>query len=520
MTRPIVLVILDGWGIGERHASNPISVIQPANIERIKHMYLSGALQASGIAVGLPWGEVGNSEVGHVTLGAGKVIYQHYPRITLAIERGEFQKNEALLAAFRGAREKDTTVHCIGLLSQGNIHSSFDHIEALLLIAKEQGAKRLALHIFSDGKDSPPQSFPTMLQKLTELTETYGVGRVASISGRYYGMDRDNKWERVKMAFNVMTGNPKTIGSSRIDEYIKSQYAQGLSDEFIEPVTVTPSLGIKNNDSLVFFNFREDSIREIAESFTLPEFPHFARDLDPKTLTVVTFTEYADTIPARVAFPRETVPCPLGCVLAENSKTQLRVAETKKYAHVTYFFNGLREAPFAREERVLIPSKNVARDDDAPEMMAYEVTVRVRSAVENGGFDFILANYANPDMIAHTGNYEAAKRAVLVIDKEIRTLEESALKNNTILIITADHGNIERMFDPATGYPETRHDPSPVPFYLIGKEFRREKNDAEIRDIERGTIGLLSDVAPTILELMDIPKPDDMPGRNLIPSLR
>lgn len=520
MKRPLVLVILDGWGIGKRHTSNPVYVVQPPHINTIKHTYLSGSLQASGIAVGLPWGEVGNSEVGHLTIGAGKVIYQHYPRITLAIERGLFAKNTVLTQAFDNVNINKKTVHLIGLLSQGNVHASFDHIEALLCMAHERKTENVALHLFTDGKDGPPQSFLDLLEKLRIMMKTYEVGRIASLSGRYYAMDRDNRWDRTEKAYRAMTGVASLIGSERCDEYAVGQYAKGLSDEFIEPVTVTPELAVKNGDALIFFNFREDSIRQIAESFASKDFSRFPRSIDPETLTIVTFTHYADSIQAQVAFPSETITAPLGKVLADNNMSQLRVAETKKYAHVTYFFNGLQEAPFQNEHRVLIPSKNVARDDDAPEMMAHEITTRIVSAIENGGFDVIIANYANADMIAHTGNYEAAKAAVTVIDEEIGALTESILANNAVLMITADHGNVERMFNPATGMPETQHDPSPVPFYLIGKEFKREKYDGVVEEIERGTIGILSDVAPTILALMDLPKPESMTGRSLLSSLR
>ncbi len=520
MTRPIILVVLDGWGIGARHASNPIYVAQPPHINTIRETYLSGSLQASGIAVGLPWGEVGNSEVGHVTLGAGKVIYQHYPRITLAIERGEFQKNAALLKAFRDAAKKKKTTHLIGLLSEGNVHASFDHVEALLCMAREQHAENVALHLFTDGKDGPPQSFPDLLQKLNALIKTYGVGRIASVSGRYYAMDRDTRFERTEKVYRAITGDTPPIGEEQCIPYVKNQYTKVGSDEFIEPASVTPERGVKNGDSLIFFNFREDSIRQIAEAFTKKEFPYFKRAIDSQTLTIVTFTRYEKALPALVAFPEEEVRDPLGKVLAESIKTQLRIAETKKYAHVTYFFNGLREEPFPNEHRVLVPSQHVARDDDAPEMMAHAITARIVNAIEHGGFDFILANYANADMIAHTGNYEAAKRAVMVIDEEIGTLVQSVLMNNAILIITADHGNVERLFDPTTGIPETRHDPSTVPFYLIGKEFERRKDKTVIEKIERGTIGILSDVAPTIIELMGLEKPRTMTGRSLLTSLR
>lgn len=519
--RPIILAILDGWGIGERHASNPIYVVNPPTFDMIRHTYLAGSLQASGIAVGLPWGEAGNSEVGHLTLGAGKVIYQYYPRITLSIERGDFFTNPALVKAFEEAEKNKKTLHIIGLLSSGNVHSSLTHLETLLRMAHERKTDRVALHLFTDGKDSPPQSFPDLFEQLKDIMKTYDVGRIASISGRYYALDREGKWKLSERVFQAMTNNTSSIGEKECIAYVKNQYAgEAKNDEFIEPITVTQELSIQNGDSLIFFNFREDGVKQIAEAFTRSEFPHFKRSLDPRTLTVATFTEYSASIPALVAFPREIVDAPLGKILADHGYTQLRIAETKKYAHVTYFFNGLREEPFSNEHRVIVPSKSVAREDDAPDMAADDITARVVNAIENGGFQFVLVNYANADIIAHTGNYVASHNAIRAIDRSLDALVKTVRAYNAILILTSDHGNIERMFDPTTGRSETHHDPNPVPFYLIGNGFEKIKNDVKIHDIERGTIGTLADVAPTILDLLDIPKPNTMTGQSLMSSLR
>lgn len=510
--RSVVLVILDGWGIGHRDQSNPIFVVNPQNINNIKANFPCGALQASGIAVGLPWGEEGNSEVGHLNLGAGKIIYQNYPRITLAIQNGDFFKNVVLKKAFEHIKKYNSRINFIGLLGKGNVHSSLEHLDALLKFAEqEESAEKVNLHLITDGRDSPPQS---AIELLTALPKT----RLASIAGRYYAMDRDKHWEKTQKAYRVLTGEGTSIALDALETHIKKVYAKNLNDEYVEPVLIGENRGVKDNDAVIFFNFREDRMRQIVEPFINKEFAQFPVKKF-SNLYAATFISYEDKFKASVIFPAEKIENPLAMVLAKHNKSQFRVAETEKYAHITYFFNGQREKPFENEYRILIPSQGIIKHDEHPEMMSREITSRLVGAIEDKNFDFILANYASPDMVAHTGNYEASLRAVKVIDEEIRKVKDAVLEQNAILIITSDHGNIERLFNPLTGAPETKHDPSPVPVYLVAKEYERKKSEAEIRQSDNRIIGVLADVAPTILELMDVAKPKEMTGRNLLREL-
>lgn len=510
--RTIVLVILDGWGIGRKDESNPIFTAQPPNINYIKSNFPSGALQASGIAVGLPWGEEGNSEVGHLNLGAGKIIYQNYPRIILSIRDGSFFKNKALIEAFEHAKKNNSRINFIGLLSKGNIHSSFEHLEALLKFAEQEGlSNKVNLHLITDGRDSPPKSAIELLRRLPKA-------QLASIAGRYYTMDRDKHWDRTKKAYHVLVGEGPSIDD--FEGHIKNTYQKNLNDEYVEPALIDKSENrcVKDNDAIIFFNFREDRMRQIVEPFINGKFAQF-HIKKFSNLHTATMVSYDDRFKTSVIFKSEKVENPLSKVLAEHGKSQFRVTETEKYAHITYFFNGQREAPFKNEYRILIPSQNVIRYDEHPEMMAAEITNRIIDAIEDRGFDFILANYANPDMVAHTGNYQAAIQAIKIIDNEIGKLKTVVLEQNAILIITSDHGNIERMFNPLTGATETKHDPNPVPLYLIAKEYNKKKSEVEIRKSESGAIGVLADMAPTILELMSISKPKEMTGKSLLKEL-
>ncbi|MEE8131604.1 MAG: 2,3-bisphosphoglycerate-independent phosphoglycerate mutase [Candidatus Paceibacterota bacterium] len=511
--RTVILAILDGWGIGRQNESNPIFIAKPSNINYIKSNFPAGALQASGIAVGLPWGEEGNSEVGHLNLGGGKIIYQNYPRITLTIRDSTFFKNKILREVFEHAKKNNSQVNFIGLLSKGNIHSSFEHLEALLKFAEQEGLSgRVNLHLITDGRDSPPQSAIELLRRLQK-------DKLASIAGRYYAMDRDKHWDRTKKAYQVLVGEGSSIDD--FESHIKNTYQKNLNDEYVEPVLIGPeskNRGIKENDAVIFFNFREDRMRQIVEPFINSNFAQFPIK-NFSNLHIATMISYDDRFKALVIFQSKKIENPLSRVLADNQKSQFRVAETEKYAHITYFFNGQKEVPFKNEYRILIPSQKVIRYDEHPEMMAAEITNRIIGAIEDKGFDFILANYANPDMVAHTGNYQAAIQAIKVIDEEIGKVKEVVLKQNAILIITSDHGNIERMFNPLTGVPETKHDPNPVPVYLVAKEYERSKSKSEIYKSESKTIGILADIAPTILELMDIPKPKEMTGISLLKEL-
>jgi len=517
MRKTVVLAILDGWGIGEKSNNNPIHLVNPPNINYIKQNYLAGALQASGISVGLPWGEEGNSEVGHATIGAGKVIYQHYPKISIAIKDGSFFKNEILEKAFAHAESNNSSVNLVGLLTTGSVHASYDHLEALLEFAKIKNVQNLKLHLITDGRDGPPKSAASMAQKLAELLEKLGVGKIASVSGRYYGMDRDTHYDRTKKCYDAILGKP--VSSNSPAQWIEKDYQKELGDEFIEPTCFSDNLALKDNDSLIFFNYREDGIKQLAESFAGANFNSFPR-APLQNIYFASFTEYSKKIDTAVAFKKDEVEKPLGKILEENNKIQLRIAETEKYAHITFFFNGLKEEAFKNEYRILIPSKNIARHDEHPEMMAQEITARVVQAVGDGGSDFILVNFANPDIIAHTGNLNAAMEAVKVIDGEIKKIYDTCIANDAVLIITGDHGNIERMVNPLTGEIETKHDPNPVPIYIAGKDFVNQKSQEDTNKGEHEISGLLADVAPTILDIMGITPPREMTGVSLLKSLK
>lgn len=517
MKRVVTLLILDGWGIGRKDFSNPIHLAGLENLPKIRTRYRMGALQSSGIAVGLPWGEEGNSEVGHLTIGAGKVMYQHYPRITLAIRDGSFFRNPAFLKAAAHVAEHRSALHLVGLLTEGNVHASLEHVKALVDFARRERLTDVNLHLFSDGKDSPPKSVLPLLRRMQGYLEAFGVGRIASIAGRFYAEDRDEHWNRTEQAFAALMGlGPVT---DHLEAYVQQFLDRGLMDEFIEPALVGPDpRPIRSGDALIFFDFREDSIRQIASSFIEPSFSRFPRAL-PDNLFIVTMTDYAKQFRVPVAYPPETVTNPLGKVLADQGKIQMRITETEKYAHVTYFMNGYREEPFPNEYRVLIPSKTVLHPEQEPEMRTPEVAARVIEAIEGGGFDFIAANFANSDVVAHTGNFDAAVAAVQSIDRELGRILQVALARDAILLITSDHAHIETMLNPLTGAVETGHHTNLVPCYLMGKEFERPKTEAEADALEKEATGILADVAPTVLELMHIPKPPEMTGQSLIPFL-
>ncbi|MBI5147892.1 MAG: 2,3-bisphosphoglycerate-independent phosphoglycerate mutase [Parcubacteria group bacterium] len=513
MKRTVILAILDGWGIGRKDNSNPIYIQNPKNIEYIKANFPSGALQASGIAVGLPWGEEGNSEVGHLTLGAGKIIYQHFPRITLAIRDGSFFKNPAFLGAAEHVKKNGSSLHLAGLLTAGNVHASLDHIAALIKLAAENGVKNLYFHLFTDGKDSPPKSAPELLKKIGDIAVQHGNGKIASLSGRYYALDRDEHWDRTEKTYKAMTG--ETAAAKDPLSAVEATHKRNLSDEFVEPAAFETAGAIKDGDALIFCDFREDSIRQIAEAFIDQNFARFPVKKFAD-FYVATMTRYREKFAVPVAFPPETVDNPLGKVLSDAGKSQLRIAETEKYAHVTYFFNGFKDQPLNNEFRVLIPSKNVPRYDDYPEMMAKEITDRAIQSVEESAFDFILINYANADIVAHTGNYDAALKAIAAVDGQIGRLLQAVLAQNAVLIITSDHGNAERMIDPMTAMIETKHDTSPVPVYVVAKELARPRDKFDAEQAEKMTAGILSDIAPTVLDFLGVPKPPAMTGESLL----
>lgn len=508
MRRTVLLVILDGWGLGQKNESNPVHAAQPQSFKWLEENFPTTSLQASGISVGLPWGEVGNSEVGHLTIGAGKVIYQYFPRITLSIRDGSFFENKALKNAFSHARSNNGVVNLIGLLTEGTVHACLEHLLALVEMGEKENIE-VKMHLFSDGKDGTPFRLEKALLKIPD-------DKLVTLMGRYYGMDREKNWKLTERAYETMTG-PGAPLVSDATPIIQETYQKNLNEEFVPPMVFRENGFIKDGDGVIFFNFREDSIRQIAESFIIKDFDKFPTKKF-QNLYVATMTQYEDAFTAPVAFPPEKIEAPLGKVLSEAGKTQLRLAESYKYAHVTYFFNAHIEEPFKDEYRVFVPSLKTPHPDEHPEMMAEAITDRVVEALENRAFDFILVNYANPDTIAHTGNFQAALEAVKTIDTQIGRVIKSALATEAMMMITSDHGNIEEMVNPFTGEPETQHDPNPVPFYLVAPELKNRRF-VNWQSLNSETVGVLSDVAPTILELMRIPKPKEMTGRSLLEEL-
>lgn len=504
-----VLIILDGWGIGSNNESNPIYIVKPPTFKWLEENYPVTSLQASGIAVGLPWGEVGNSEVGHLTLGAGKVLYQYYPKITMAIKDGSFFENKTLKDACAHAREHAGAVNFVGLLTKANVHASLDHLLALIKMARDEKVPKINCHLFADGKDSPPHTLESFLK---EIPHEY----CASVIGRYYGMDREDNWRLTQASYQTMTGQLGRIVNDPAT-VIQETYQNGNTEEYLPAMRFAEDKKIMDGDAVVFFNYREDSIRQIASSFIMKDFDKFPV-INFQNLYVATMTHYDDRFLVPIVFPADIVAEPLGKVISDNGLAQLRVAETYKYAHVTYFFNGLREPPYQGEYRTLVPPLPSLHNEKHPEMMAVAITDRLIDAIQSRGFDFILANYANPDTIAHTANYNAAIEVVRIIDREIARILKVAQNAETLLVITSDHGNIEEMINQISGLPESQHDSSPVPFYIVAEEFKGRKFiDQERLAFETG--GTLADVAPTILEVMGIKKPDGMTGQSLLEEI-
>lgn len=520
--KTIVLVILDGWGIGEHNQGNPVVQTPTPTLDWIKQNFPALSLQASGIAVGLPWGEEGNSEVGHLTIGAGKVLFQHFPRITMSIKDESFFSNTALVGAFNHAKRTGGRVHFLGLLTSGNVHTSYEHLAALLRLAKNQNATEVLLHLFSDGRDSQPREAQSLIKKLGSDMEQIGIGTIASLSGRFYAMDRDQRWNRTQTTYETLVKG----GKVRVlpEEALKETYARNLNDEYVEPTQIgkpeeAQNRLIRSGDALIFFNFREDSALQIAEPFADPGFSAFP--IEPlKDIYVATMTEYKPGLTEHVAFIPQKVTAPLNKVLSDAGKRQLHLAESEKAAHVTYFFDGLKSEPSPQEFWVIVPSPVSFRFEEKPELASGEIMNRLTQAIEEEIYDFIVVNFANPDLIAHTGNFDAALKVIRLMDALLNRLSQTCLKLGVSLVVTSDHGNIENMINPTTGVVETRHDPSPVPFYLIDQRFSRPRSESEIRSSERDVNGSLADIAPTILNLFNIPKPPEMSGESLLPLCR
>jgi 2,3-bisphosphoglycerate-independent phosphoglycerate mutase len=538
--KPLTLVILDGWGIAPAHAGNAITLAETPNFDRFWSVYPRTQLEASGEAVGLPPGEDGNSETGHLNLGAGRIVYQDLPRINMSIAEGTFFKIPAFLEAVEHVKKHQSCLHLMGLISDAGVHSSLSHLFALLRFAKDQSLTKVFLHLFTDGRDSPPTSSLTYINNVEKNIKDIGLGQIATLIGRYYAMDRDHRWERTQKAYDLLTlGKGEKVSS--IGEAINRSYTQNKTDEFIEPLVIVDKSGrlhglVSDNDAVIFFNFRIDRPRQLTKAFIMPDFeklkfkkigfdPYaerygvkafeapretttFKREKVIQNLFFVTMTEYEKKIPAKIAFRPVLVKIPLGRVLAENGLRQLHIAETEKFPHVTYFFNGGREEEFPGEDHVLVSSPHVATYDLKPSMSAYEVTKEVLKRIKSRTYKFILINYANPDMVGHTGVVKAAIKACEVVDECLGKVVNSALALDGRVIITADHGNTEEMLNLKTGEVDTEHSTNPVPLIIVDKEFNRGGHA-----LPRGILG---DVAPTVLSLMGIRAPSDFTGRNLL----
>jgi len=519
--KPVVLAILDGWGETPEKRGNAIANATLPNIEKIEQNYPKMLLQASGMAVGVTWGEEGNSEVGHQTIGAGQIIYQNLPKIDIAIEEGTFFQNERLIKAIAWAKDNDSDLHLMGLLSDGGVHSHINHLFALLDLIKEQGFERVFIHIFTDGRDTGTNEGVNFTKKLQKKIESVGIGKIATISGRYYAMDRNDNYDRIKMAFDAMVEGKGIFEEDPIEALEKQYKKNDKGDEYIDPIVLVnknkePVTKINDNDSIIFFNYREDRARQITKAFISEKFDEFGKNAyRPKNLRFTGMTLYEKELPMEVAFPAQKVNMCLGKALSEKGLKQLRIAETEKYAHVTYFFNVGKEKPFPGEDRILVPSKNLASYADIPEMSANEITNKLLAEIEKNKHDFILVNYANPDMVGHTGVLEAGIKAVEEVDRQLERLIPKVIEKGGCLLITADHGNVEEMINLKTGEKDTEHSQNPVPLWLVTPENHREKKGDEIL-----SQGMLSDLAPTVLDLLGLPKSKEMTGESLLSQLK
>lgn len=506
--KPVVLMVLDGYGLNERTDGNAIAMANTPVMDKLMKECPFVKGNASGLAVGLPDGQMGNSEVGHMNIGAGRIIYQDLTRITKDIQDGTFYDNEVLLAAMENCRKNDSDLHLWGLLSDGGVHSHNTHVYGILEMAKRQGLSKVYVHAFLDGRDTPPASGKDYVAELEAKMAEIGVGKIASLSGRYYAMDRDNNWDRVEKAYkSLVTG--EGVQADNAVKAMEDSYANNVTDEFVLPTVITengkPVSLVKENDSVIFFNFRPDRAREMTRAFCDDKFTGFDRKFIP--LTFVCFKDYDESIPNKlVAFKKEQITNTFGEYLAKNGKKQLRLAETEKYAHVTFFFNGGLEEPNVDEARLLVNSPKVATYDLQPEMSAPEVGVNLVDSIKSDKYDVIIINFANPDMVGHTGVIPAAVAAVERIDTLVGETVEAVKEVGGVLFICADHGNAEKMIDYETGNPHTAHTTNPVPFILVNYE-----DGVKLREG-----GCLADIAPTLLEIMGLPQPAEMTGKSLI----
>lgn len=504
--KPVMLCILDGWGLREEKKYNAILLAETPYWDSLTETAPMSRLDASGLAVGLPEGQMGNSEVGHLNIGAGRKVYQDLTRINKSIQDGDFFENPVLVEGMERAVREGKSVHLLGLLSDGGVHSHIEQIIAMIRLAKQKGVTKLYMHALLDGRDVPPTSAGVYVEQLEVAMKEIGLGEIATVSGRYYTMDRDKRWDRVEKGYNAMVKG-EGLKAATAMEAVENAYNRGENDEFVLPTVIgaeEPVGMVQDGDTLIFCNFRADRAREITRAFIEEGFSDFAKN--PLTVEYICLTEYEAALDVKIAFPPEDLTHTLGEVLAATGKKQLRIAETEKYAHVTFFFNGGKEEPNEGEDRILIPSPMVATYDLQPEMSAFEVTEKVVKAIDKDIYDVIILNFANPDMVGHTGVLEAAITAAETIDACLKNVVESVKAKDGIIFVTADHGNCETMLNMETGKPHTAHTTNLVPFLMVSSDM----DDYSLSD------GCLEDIAPTMLSVLDIEKPGAMTGKNLL----
>ncbi|MCK4608781.1 MAG: 2,3-bisphosphoglycerate-independent phosphoglycerate mutase [Gammaproteobacteria bacterium] len=510
MTKPIMLMILDGWGYSEETAGNAIAAAKTPNFDKLWQEHPHTLLQASGLAVGLPEGQMGNSEVGHLHIGAGRLAPQDLTRINMVVESGEFLTNPVLTEMADKTKAAGKALHIFGLLSDGGIHSHTRHIQAMIKLAAKQGLQKIYMHAFLDGRDTPPKSAQIYIDEIEQTFTEVGVGAIASIGGRFYAMDRDKRWDRVERAYNMLTQGTTEFHTQTATQALQIAYERDESDEFVQPTAIhaetAEPITITDGDSIIFMNFRADRGRELSYAFTDANFNDFDRKVCPKLTEYVTLTQYAENLKTKVAFPPLALTNVLGEVVANSGFTQLRIAETEKYAHVTYFLNGGEEQQLNNEERILVPSPKVATYDMQPTMSVFEVTDKLVNAIKTEKYDFIACNFANPDMLGHTGKLDKTVTALEAVDECLGRVIAALHEIDGEMVIIADHGNAEKMQDPVTGQPFTAHTCSPVPFIYVGR-------NAHIVEQNQNA---LTDVAPTLLYLLDLAIPKEMTGHALI----
>jgi len=521
--KPVVLVVLDGWGISQPYTGNAIAQANTPFMNQLISEYPAMTLRASGEAVGLPWGEPGNSEVGHVNLGLGRIMYQDLPLINKAIGDNTFYQNKVLLEAIEHVKKHNSKLHLMGVVSNGCVHGSIDHLHALLVLAREKNLKEVYIHAILDGRDTSYNSGINFIKGVERSVEEYNIGSIATVSGRFYAMDRNNNWDRIEKSYLSITegiGNKNTNPIAAIDE----SYKKKIYDEEFVPTVIEkngkPVAKVEDNDAIIFYNFRPDRARQITRAFVMPDFDKFNRPKFLQNLYFACFTEYEKGLPVKVVFSSDDVKNSLGDVIAQAGLKQLRIAETEKYAHVTYFFNGGREEVSAGEDHCLVPSPKVSNYDLKPEMSAEEITEKLVKEIDKNIYDFVVVNYANADMVGHTGNITATIKAVEKLDNLLSILVKSVLDKDGIVMVTADHGNAEVMFNMQTGQIDKEHTSNPVPFILIGNQLRGKSfgwqntvgSDLSLVQPQ----GILSDIAPTVLKILGIKKPKEMTGVSLL----